>query len=394
MTRHAPLKIAYLCDASPLDRHFYSGGNTRIYDALRKHGADVTILDTGWHMADPLRTLVRRLPMALEMRLRWRLHLLMSRLISRGVRAELAKGRYDVLFGTYAFQTMSYVTPPYPMVTAFTSDAMPTPYKRSEIGESFGSFFKPARLLDNWMLRQETRVINGLDLALWPSDWLRDGANRFYDMDPSKSLTVPWGANVADPGVDATPPVLTKGGPLHFLLIGRDWFAKGGPLVAETIALLRARGIDARLTVIGCHPPQEHLSDAITVLGLLDKSVPDQLAQFDAALRKAHFIMQPSFESYGFAFCEASAYGLPSLCLRVGGVPVRDGVNGHALPMGSGPDAFADLAASYVSRPEAYKRLRQTSRQEYETRLNWDAWATRTLDLLAERVALLPRKLD
>jgi glycosyltransferase involved in cell wall biosynthesis len=95
----------------------------------------------------------------------------------------------------------------------------------------------------------------------------------------------------------------------------------------------------------------------------------------------------PSFESYGFAFCEAAAYGLPALCLRVGGVPVRDGITGHALPPGSGVEQFAARIFDYLDAPERYAQLSASARSEYENRLNWDAWGAQTAQLLREAVA-------
>jgi glycosyltransferase involved in cell wall biosynthesis len=114
--------------------------------------------------------------------------------------------------------------------------------------------------------------------------------------------------------------------------------------------------------------------DAMRIIPQLDKSKPEDMAQFEALFCGSHFLINPSFESFGFAYCEASAYGLPSLAFRVGGVPVRDGVNGHALPLGSEASAFAGLVETYVEDPGRYAGLRKSARTEYETRLNWDAW--------------------
>ncbi|MBV6636473.1 MAG: glycosyltransferase, partial [Mameliella sp.] len=100
-----------------------------------------------------------------------------------------------------------------------------------------------------------------------------------------------------------------------------------------------------------------------------------------------HFMVMPSFESYGFAFCEAAAHGLPALCLRVGGVPVRDGITGHALPPGAEAADFARNILSYLDAPDSYARLSRAARAEYEARLNWDAWGRRTATLLHEAVA-------
>lgn len=381
MTRRR--KIAYLCDQSPFDPLSYSGGNARIRAALETHVGDVTVLDPGWGRLDWLRRAVDAMPEPITLRLRWRLHLLLARVIARPVQKQLVKGRYDVVFGTYSFHSMAGLRIPPGMFTVYTSDATPTTYKRSEIGESFGSYLALSRLFDPMVLRAERRTFSGIDLLLWPTEWLKSGADALYDLGEAQSLVVPWGANVPDPIAPDLPPALSASAPLRFVLVGRDWFAKGGPLVFDTIRSLRDRGVDARLDVIGAEPPDFHRAEFVTAHGLLDKSDPAQFAQFETLLRRAHFLFQPSFESYGFAFCEAAAYGLPSLCLRVGGVPVRDGVSGFALPPESGAEAFADTVSGLVAAPERYRALRLSARREYEDRLNWDAWGRRVDALLA-----------
>lgn len=381
-----PLRIAYLSDFTPLDRNIYSGGNARIHDALAEHAGEVTILSQGWHLADPLRRAVLSLPEAASLRLRWRAHLALAPLIARGIAAELARGRYDVLFGAYAFQCLDRLRPPYPLVTAYTSDATHTIYRGSEVGGAHDSVFPGGRALDGWVEARERAVFRSTDVLLWPSQWLHDEAERLYDLDPAQSELVPWGANIAPPPTPGPRPI-GREIPLQLLVVGRNWFAKGGPVAFETMQALRGQGIDARLTVIGCVPPDDHRNAHVTVHPQLNKAVPEEAEIFARAYEAAHFIVMPSYESYGFAFCEASAHGVPSLCLRVGGVPVRDGVNGHALPPGSAPGDFARLAAAYADNSDRYATLCGTTRREYEQRLNWDAWGRRTAEILRERVA-------
>ncbi|MEM9579103.1 MAG: glycosyltransferase family 4 protein [Pseudomonadota bacterium] len=376
------LKIAYLCDITPLDPNLYSGGNARIYQALQKHAGDVTILGNGWHLAEPVRRLMHRLPEAVNLRLRWRMHLLLSRIIARGVQAELRRGKFDVLFCAYSFQSLARLEPPKGMPIAFTSDATPTTYKMSEVGQSFGSFLSASRYLDPWVTAHEARIMRRADLLLWPTEWLRGGAEQHLGVARGKAHVVPWGANIdwvdaADPG-----PALGPNKPLNLLFVGRDWFAKGGPMAHEVLKALLDRGIDARLTVIGTVPPEAHQHPAMQIIPQLDKSVSDEMSRFATCFRNAHFLINPSFESYGFAYCEAAAYGLPALSLNVGGVPVRNGINGHMFDADAPASDFADCIARYVKTPSDHAKLRASSRAEYEAVLNWDAWGQRAATLL------------
>ena len=381
------MKIAYLCDISPHEAWSYSSGNARIFNALKSQGAELEIIDNNWHHLEIIRKMIHKMPVSINWRLRWRLHLLFSRIISKTVTAELEKSRYDALFCPYSFQSLASIRLPYPMLRVFTSDATPTAYKRSEIGASFGSFLSISRLLDPAILRAETRIFRANDLNIWPSEWQKEQADRIYGLSDDQSHVIPWGANISVPDLDFSGPPAPSKGNVRMLLVGRDWFAKGGPLVFETLQKLRANGINAHLTVIGCTPPEFHCSEDMTIFPSLDKTKKDEMAQFEKQYRNAHFLVMPSFESYGFAFCEASAYGLPSIGLRVGGVPIAEGINGHALPANSGPQNFSDCITSYLGRANKYKALRVSSRQYFEATLNWGAWGRSTIDPMKSRLS-------
>lgn len=382
-----PLRIAYLCDRTPQDRNAYSGGNARMHDALTRHAGAVTVLSQGWGRLEPVRSAIARMPWSVQMRLRWRAHLALAGEIARGVSAELATGRYDAVFCAYSLWSLHRLEVPAETVLAFSSDTTQSVFQSSELGAHFNPRFRPTRVFDGWVERCERTALNRADLCFWPSVWQKTLADGRYGLSAERSILVPWGANIDAPPARQAPPPIGRDRPLRLLLIGRDWFAKGGPMAFDTMQALRASGVDARLTVIGCVPPEFHVNEWVTVHPSLDKAVPAELRQFNAAFAEAHFLIQPSLESYGFAFCEASAFGLPALCLRQGGVPVVEGRNGHALAPGSGPDAFAAAIQRYLDAPARYEDLSRSARREYEDRLNWDAWASRVTALMAQAAA-------
>ncbi|MDF1802049.1 glycosyltransferase family 4 protein [Thalassovita sp.] len=382
------IKVAYLCDMTPLDPWPYSGGNARIFQALKAELPNIHILSQSWGLAEPVRKLLYRLPDGIQLRARFRLHLLLSGLIRRQVERELRHGQYDVLFCAYSFHSLFRLRVPPNVTVVYTSDATPTTYKNSVIGAAFGSYFKLSRYFDPLILKAETRTFRAADLLLWPSRWLKEAADPLYDLTPAQSQVVPWGANMPTPTLSDARPGVAQAKPVDILFVGRDWWAKGGPLTAETVAALRNAGVDARLTVVGCTPPDTGLpEEALTVYRSLDKTDPKELSLFQSLYQSAHFIMMPSFESYGFAYCEASGFGLPSLCLNAGGVPIEEGVNGHALPLGSTAQDYVEVVQSYLAAPDSYDRLRQTTRDMYEQKLNWPAWAKTSADLIMENIA-------
>lgn len=383
-----PLNIAYLCDVSPLDRNMYSGGNARMYDALREHAGSVTILSPSWSLAEPVRRLMHELPVGLNLRLRWRLHLALASFAAATVRRELRKQRFDALFCAYSLQSLGGLRPPYPIVTAFTSDATNSVFRASELGAMHGTRFF-GQVMDPWIETRERRILRQVDLLLWPSEWIKNAAEARYGLSPDASRLVPWGANIPAPAARAVPQDLRPGQPVRLLFVGRAWMAKGGPLAVEVTRALRARGVDAKLTVIGCHPDGYDTDDAVEMVGHLDKSVPEDAAKLARAFETAHFFLMPSHETYGFAFCEASAHGVPSLCLRVSGVPVRDGVNGHTFRPGTPPAEFAETVVGFQTDPDGYHALCLSTRKEYETRLNWDSWGRAVANQLREKVDAL-----
>ena len=370
------MKIAYLCDISPMETWGYSGGNSNMYRALCDQFDDVHILENSWGWAEPLRHLVNALPEAITLRARWRLHLLFGPIIAKNVARQLAKDKYDVLFCPYSFHSLAGLKLPYEMTTVYTSDATPTSYKRSSIGAAFGSYFSASRILDPLILRVEKRVFGAVSLALWPSKWMENLAKELFAITAPQSQVVPWGANLPDKDIaysgDDRPDMQKT---VRLLLVGRDWFAKGGATSFAVLEALMEKGIPARLDVVGCMPPDEHRNENVKVHGLLSKSDPVEFQKFMDLYQNAHFMVMPSFESYGFAFCEASAFGLPSLCMDIGGVPVVDGVNGFAFPPEANVDAYVDCILEHRNDAKKYNALSKSARAYYETHLNWGAWA-------------------
>ena len=231
----------------------------------------------------------------------------------------------------------------------------------------------------------EARTIARADLLLYPSDWAARSAVQDYGADPAKVAVVPWGANLATwpDREDVLAP--RAPGPWRLLLTGVDWRRKGADIAVDALRILRRRGVEVDLTVCGTTPPQPIALEGLTVIPYLDKSDPNDRVRFDALLRAADlFVLPTQAECYGIAFCEAAAFGVPSVAARTGGVAgaVIDGESGVLLAEGATAEGFADAIAALLEDADRLDALRRSSRDVFEARLNWDAWAARSRDLI------------
>jgi glycosyltransferase involved in cell wall biosynthesis len=236
---------------------------------------------------------------------------------------------------------------------------------------------------------QERRALARCAAAVYPSEWAARSAVADYGADPRKVHVIPFGANVsAPPFAEIAAAVETKPAvPFRILFIGRDWKRKGGDTVLAACRIAQARGVPLQLDFVGLDEIPEALPEFAINHGLLKKSDPVKREKFESLLRAAHLVFVPSrAECYGMTFCEAAAYGVPSLTTDVGGIPtiVRRGVTGFSLPAASPASAYADAIEQCHADPAAYQALALSSRRTYDAELNWDAFGARLVEVLEQ----------
>jgi glycosyltransferase involved in cell wall biosynthesis len=148
--------------------------------------------------------------------------------------------------------------------------------------------------------------------------------------------------------------------------IGRMTGVKRGADVLRGFRLLRERGIDAILCMVGDGPEREELEQLAGELGLMrdclfpgyQEDVAPFFAAFDA------FVLPSGNEGTPVTAIEALASGCPVVATRVGGVPdvVEDGVDGFLVELGD-LDALADALARLAADPELRRRMGEAGRE-------------------------------
>lgn len=213
--------------------------------------------------------------------------------------------------------------------------------------------------------------------AIVSSKCVVDEMTKHYGFPANKIELVPMGANIDTPPsqqtVENAITNLRSKHTLRLLFVGVDWIRKGGGLVLDTAKDIQRKGVDVRVDLVGCKDIPQDLPEFVEDHGFLSKNNPLEYEKLSRLYLDAHFLFVPSMgECYGLVFCEASAFGVPSISHEVGGIPtiVRNGINGYLFPLGTKPKDFAEKIVE-VWQSDAYKTLCFNCRKEYESRLNW-----------------------
>jgi glycosyltransferase involved in cell wall biosynthesis len=148
--------------------------------------------------------------------------------------------------------------------------------------------------------------------------------------------------------------------------IGRMTGVKRGADVLRAFRLLRDRGVDATLCMVGDGPEREQLEELAGELALMhdclfagyQENVAPFFAAFDA------FVLPSGNEGTPVTAIEALASGCPVVATRVGGVPdvVRDGTDGFLVELGD-RDGLAEALARLAADPELRRRMGGAGRE-------------------------------
>ena len=113
------------------------------------------------------------------------------------------------------------------------------------------------------------------------------------------------------------------------------------------------------------------------MIPFLDKNKSAEMQRLHEILLETDLLLLPTrAECAGIVFCEAAAYGIPSISTNTGGVAtyVREGINGYILPITAGAADYTAVMNNIWNNQPEFARLKQESRKLFEQELNWDVW--------------------
>lgn len=358
------MKVAFVAIGDPYDRRTWAGTPHYALREMSRRLPDLQVVDTGRMDAALINSnrVTRRIgwDVAREPFSTW----LYARMLERKLR-EISP---DVVLSIGASNKLVDTLSAWPIV--HVSDAL---------FETITSYYsKYHRLSDRSRSlgnKIQQRLINRCSAILLTSEWARDSAEEFYNVEAGLIKVVPIGANLDR---DPTRAILRAPKPkLRILFVGIAWERKGGPLLLEVFRHVRKAVPDAELHIAGCTPPEARGQPGVSVHGYLKKSDPRQRGLLERLYEDAAlFAMLSLEEAFGLVYCEAAAYGLPSVALRTGGVPtiVRHDHSGMLFDPSDAPSSMAERIVRLWADQAKYDSMRTAARDEFEKRLNWTAW--------------------
>jgi len=290
--------------------------------------------------------------------------------------------QYDLIFAPAGYTELSFLKTDLPIV--YCCD--------STVTQLLGYYTGMSKLLpvsERELAYIEQKAINRANLIIYASQWAANSAIKDFKAPAAKVAVVPFGANF--------PVVLSREEIFHrkptskcrLLFVGVEWVRKGGEIAFETLLELNRLGIDASLTICGCVPPAGFEHNKLVVIPFLDKNKEVELNHMIQLYREADFFLLPTrAECAGIVFCEASSFGVPSFTTSTGGIAnyVEDGINGYRLGLEARGKDFALAIKEVFENGELCQKLRISSRNIYEEKLNWQAWGNHVHRLLQEHL--------
>lgn len=371
------LKIAYITEMSPKDKHAWSGTAHYAFQSLSSAVTQVTALG-------PARPgLVRWIMMAanqislrfFKKRIDYRHSKWYAQSFGRIFSQKLREQEHDIVVvcgGTEYGAYLKTNKPIFYILDRTIAGAM--------------NYHSILTNLWNWSAKQsiETDRLAMLNASLvfFSSHWAAEQAHNFYHLPKQKTCVLPFGANIDEhPNQEEVYQSINSRNltsECKLLFIGSSWKNKGADIAVDALRHLQKNGVDASLTIVGCQPPENFENPKVHIIPFVDKNAPDGFLQMKNLFLHHHFFILPTrFDCTPIVFCESSAFGVPILSNITGGVQghVKEGINGHLFEYHSDGQPYANKIVEYINDPIQYKALCFNTRKIFEDSLNWSKWA-------------------
>jgi glycogen synthase len=243
------------------------------------------------------------------------------------------------------------------------------------VHQAYGLYPDWRRLPDRAVARRielQARAYEAAHACCALTSWAARSIVRDYGVPTHKVHVVGVGRNLSLPTTDR------KWASPRFLFVGRDWRRKNGPMVLRAFERLRREMPQARLDVVGGHPPIA--APGVTGHGILQPADPAHRSRLEALFAAATCLVMPSWvEPAGIVYAEAASAGLPSIGTTEGGASDIIGDAGRLVHPADEDGLLEALRA--LADPQVACRLGQVAQQRAQL-FSWSKVAGRLLGAL------------
>lgn len=377
------MKIAYISIENPHDRYAWSGTLYKMFESLQKEGFCVEWIPVAYTKLGIYEaTLINKIGKVLRKNVYPPYFKCVGREMAKSVSVEVLN-RYDVIFATSGCTSCLAYLNGIEKPVIYMSDASP-----EALWDYYRFTFNMLKMSRRQANEMEKRGLDKSTALIYASDWAKSYAVDFYKQNRDKAHVLELGANLDDK--DVVTKRFSYNGHLHLLFLGVNWIQKGGDIALSACKYLNENGVPATLHIVGIRELSEDIKALpyVDYVGFLDKNDPAQYQRLVDMIKLCHCLLLPTkAECAGVAFCESSAYGLPSFTHHTGGTPnyVLNGRNGYGLPLGSTGEDFGRKIKECLESGEL-ERMSRTSVEVYHERLNWTVWGHKMLQIINDIV--------
>lgn len=365
-------RIAYITETSPQDKHAWSGTAHYVYAALVNHGYQVYALGP---LKPGLTGLICRTLNQISLRIfnkrfDYRHSRIYSQAFGKLFSKKLKTLDYDLIVVCGATEYGAYLNTDKPVYYVLDRTIAGAIGYHTILSGLW-------KFSEQQSIETDKRAMLGAKKVFFSSNWAAQHAVQHYGLKEEQYSVFPFGANMDEIPDRETALKAKDKSEWRLLLVGTYWKNKGADIALNALSYLTEKGINARLTIVGCQPYEPIRNNRLLIIPFVDKNSPEGIKQLRELYLSHHFFILPTrFDCTPIVFCEASAFGVPVLSSDTGGVRghVREGKNGFLLPFEDKGEGFANKIIDVISKPGYYEQLTESTRRCYEEELNWEAW--------------------
>jgi glycosyltransferase involved in cell wall biosynthesis len=370
------MKIGFAGRWSPLDKTAWSGIYYQTYQAiLKNYQVEFFHYTWPWHVRESL-ILHKQFQKVIHKKAAVEFLKTYAKYFSRQLEKELLKKKVDLLF-----------VPAAPQLIAYCKTNIPVIYMTDATFFQLQGYYPLFKDIAAYNIRQgialDKSAFEKSSHCMLASHWAKQSAITDYGIDENKITIAPFGANLEKiPGVNELKKEKNK--VCNLLFLGVEWERKGGQIALDAFRILQKNGFLSHLTIIGCVPPVPVTDKNITVIPFINKQNKAEADKLYDITRNADFLLLPTrAECSGIVFCEAAAFGVPSITTDTGGIStnVQHGINGFTLPLSATADDYAKIIQKIFCDDYTYWELSKNCRKKFEEELNWDHWGNTFLKI-------------